>query len=99
MTVRVILPSGLQTLAHCGASVDLEVSAPVTQRTVLQALEARYPMLRGAIVDHATGERRPLLRFFAGRQDLSHQDPDAPLSADVASGRDEFIIVGAIAGG
>ncbi len=98
-TVRVILPFQLQTLARCPAEVPLELTPPVTQRRLLRALEARYPELSGAIVDHATGKRRPLLRFFAGKQDLSHHDPDAPLPEGVATGRDEFIILGAIAGG
>lgn len=99
MTVTVILPSALQALAQCSARVQLEVPAPITQRHVILALEARYPALSGVIINPANGCRRPLLRFFGGREDLSHHDPDAPLPAPVASGEDEFIILGAIAGG
>jgi hypothetical protein len=97
--IRVVLPYHLRTLAQAGAEVKLEVPAPVTQRTLLDALEARYPMLRGTIRDHATGNRRPLLRFFACKEDLSHESPDAPLPNAVVSGEEAFWIVGAIAGG
>ena len=97
--VKVILPYHLQNLAGTGAEVQLEVPAPVTQRSVLAALEARYPGLRGAIVDHVTGRRRPLLRFFACREDLSHEPPDEPLPEAVRRGDEPFMIVGAIAGG
>jgi molybdopterin synthase sulfur carrier subunit len=97
--IRVILPFHLRNLAQVGGEVRLEVSAPVTQRSVLDALEARYPMLRGTIRDQVTGKRRPMLRFFACEQDLSHEPPDAPLPEAVASGAEPFWVVGAIAGG
>lgn len=97
--IRVILPSHLRTLAHADAEVTLEVEGAVTQRSVLHALEARYPMLRGAIRDHDTQERRPFLRFFACEQDISHNLPDAPLPDAVASGKEPLIVIGAIAGG
>jgi len=97
--IRVELPQHLRTLAHVGREIELEVAAPVTQRSVLDALEARYPMLRGAIREHETLKRRAFLRFFACEQDLSHESPDAPLPDAVASGREPFIIIGAIAGG
>ncbi len=97
--IRVILPPHLRTLAHVQGDVELEVAAPVTQRSVLDALEARYPMLRGAIRDHVTLQRRPFLRFFACEQDLTHDSPDAPLPHAVASGTEPFIVLGAIAGG
>ena len=97
--VRVSLPYHLRTLAHADAEVTLEVSAPVTQRSVLDALEARYPMLRGAIRDHETQQRRAFLRFFACEEDLSHESPDTHLPEDVASGKEPFIVIGAIAGG
>jgi hypothetical protein len=97
--IRVILPQHLRTLAKAGAEVPLDVQAPVTQRSVLDALEARYPMLRGTIRDQQTGQRRPMLRFFACEEDLSHESPDAPLPDKVASGAEPFWVVGAIAGG
>jgi molybdopterin synthase sulfur carrier subunit len=97
--IRVILPPHLRTLAHVGTEVKLDVEGPVTQRSILDALEARYPMLRGTIRDHATGQRRPMLRFFACEEDFSHEPPDAPLPDAVASGAEAFWIVGAIAGG
>ncbi|MBZ5706407.1 MAG: MoaD/ThiS family protein [Acidobacteriia bacterium] len=97
--IRVILPFHLRTLAHIGSEVTLEVEGPATQRSVLDALEAHYPMLRGAIRDHVTHERRPFLRFFACEEDLSHNPPDAPLPDAVASGKEPFLIIGAIAGG
>jgi sulfur-carrier protein len=97
--IRVILPQHLRTLAHVGTEVTLEVVGPITQRSVLDALEARYPMLRGAIRDHVTLERRPFLRFFACEEDLSHEPPDAPLPEAVVSGKEPFIVIGAIAGG
>ena len=97
--VRIIVPPHLRTLAHVGTEVTLEVESPVTQRSVLDALEARYPMLRGAIRDHVTQQRRAFLRFFACEQDLSHEPPDAPLPEAVATGKEPFMIVGAIAGG
>jgi sulfur-carrier protein len=99
VTIRVILPTHLRNLAHVGSEVTLEVAPPVTQRSVLDALEARYPMLRGAIRDHVTQQRRPFLRFFACEEDLSHEPPDAPLPDAVASGKEPFIVIGAIAGG
>ncbi|HEV2717193.1 MAG TPA: MoaD/ThiS family protein [Terriglobales bacterium] len=102
--IRVILPFHLRTLAHItGSEVTLDAvdlkPGPVTQRSVLDALEARYPMLRGAIRDHDTLQRRPFLRFFACEEDLSHEPPDTPLPDAVASGKEPFIIIGAIAGG
>ena len=97
--IRVILPTHLRTLAHVGSEVTLDVSPPVTVRSVLDALEARYPMLRGAIRDHGTLERRPFLRFFACEEDLTHQPPDAPLPEAVISGKEPFLVIGAIAGG
>jgi sulfur-carrier protein len=97
--IRVILPQHLRTLAHVGSEVELEVEGPITQRSVLDALEARYPMLRGTIRDHDTLQRRAFLRFFACEEDLSHESPDAPLPAAVASGAEPFIVIGAIAGG
>jgi sulfur-carrier protein len=97
--IRVILPPHLRTLAKVDGDVELEVTGPVTQRSVLDALEARYPMLRGAIRDHVTLQRRAFLRFFACEEDLSHESPDAPLPEAVVSGKEPFIVVGAIAGG
>jgi sulfur-carrier protein len=97
--IRVILPFHLRTLAHADAEVSLEVEGSATQRSVLDALEARYPMLRGAIRDHETNQRRAFLRFFACEEDLSHNPPDAPLPDAVVSGKEPFIIIGAIAGG
>jgi hypothetical protein len=97
--IRLMLPQHLRTLAHIGAEVSLEVHTPITQRAVLDALEARYPMLLGTIRDHATQQRRPFLRFFACEEDLSFESPDAPLPAAVASGAEPLIIIGAIAGG
>lgn len=97
--IRVMLPAHLRNLARTGAEVTLEVQGPVTQRSVLDALEARYPMLRGTIRDHVTQERRPFLRFFACQEDLSHEPPDAPLPDAVASGTEPFYVIGAIAGG
>jgi hypothetical protein len=97
--IRVILPQHLRTLAHVGSEVELEVEGRVTQRSVLDALEARYPMLRGTIRDHVTQQRRPFLRFFACEEDLSHEPPDAPLPDAVVSGAEPFLIIGAIAGG
>jgi molybdopterin synthase sulfur carrier subunit len=97
--IRVILPQHLRTLAHTGMEVEIEVDGQVTQRSVLDALEARYPMLRGTIRDHVTLQRRPFLRFFACEEDLSHEPPDAPLPYVVAAGTEPFLIIGAIAGG
>jgi molybdopterin synthase sulfur carrier subunit len=97
--IRVILPHHLRTLAHVGTELELEVKGPVTQRSVLDTLEARYPMLRGTIREHGTQQRRPFLRFFACEEDLSHESPDTPLPDAVASGAEPFLIIGAIAGG
>ena len=97
--IRVIIPQHLRTLAHVGSEVELELDGPVTLRSVLDALEARYPMLRGTIRDQVTQQRRPFLRFFACEEDLSHEPPDAPLPEAVASGKEPLIIIGAIAGG
>jgi molybdopterin synthase sulfur carrier subunit len=97
--IRVELPQHLRTLANLSGEVKLEVAAPVTQRAVLDALEARYPMLEGTIRDHVTQQRRPFLRFFACEEDLSHESPDAPLPDAVASGTEPLLIIGAIAGG
>jgi sulfur-carrier protein len=97
--IRVVLPFHLRNLAQVGSELTLEVKGQVTQRSVLDALEQRYPMLRGTIRDHVTKERRPFLRFFACEQDLSHESPDAPLPDAIASGAEPFIVLGAIAGG
>jgi sulfur-carrier protein len=97
--IRVILPPQLQTLSHTGAEVQLDVAEPVTQRSLLDELEARYPALQGTLRDHLSGQRRPLVRFFACQEDLSHQPPDAPLPQAVASGAEPLLIVLAIAGG
>jgi len=97
--IRVIIPHHLRTLAQVRGEVELDVEGPVTQRSVLDALEARYPMLRGTIRDQVTHERRAFLRFFACEQDLSHEPPDAPLPEAVASGKEPFVVIGAIAGG
>ncbi len=97
--IRVVLPAHLRRLARVGGEVELEVEDPVTQRSVLDALEARYPVLRGTIRDHVTQERRAFLRFFACEQDLSHEPPDAPLPDAVVQGKEPFLVIGAIAGG
>jgi hypothetical protein len=97
--IRVVIPYHLRVLAQVGAEVQLEVTGQVTQRSILDALEARYPMLRGAIRDHVTLKRRPMLRFFACEEDLSHDSPDTPLPEAVATGKEAFWIVAAIAGG
>jgi len=97
--IRVVLPQHLRTLAHVDGEVELRVEGQVTQRSILDALEARYPMLRGTIRDHVTRDRRPFIRFFACEQDLSHESPDAALPEAVATGAEPFLIVGAIAGG
>jgi molybdopterin synthase sulfur carrier subunit len=99
MRIRVILPPHLRKLAQVGAELELDVEAPITQRSVLDALEARYPMLRGTIREHGSLKRRPFLRFFACNQDFSHETPETPLPAAIASGEEPFLIVGAIAGG
>ncbi len=97
--VRVQLPAHLRTLAKVGSEVTLEVHGPITQRSVLDALEASYPMLCGTIRDHVTKQRRPFLRFFACEEDLSHEPSDTPLPDAVASGKEPLLIIGAIAGG
>ena len=97
--IRVVLPPHLRTLAHVKGEVQLEVAGQVTRAAVLDALEARYPMLRGTIRDHGTEQRRPFLRFFACERDLTHEPPDAPLPDAVASGAEPFLVIGAIAGG
>ena len=97
--IRVVLPAHLRTLAPVEGEVKLEVEGPVTQRSILDALEARYPMLRGTIRDQVMHKRRPFVRFFACEQDLSHESPDAPLPDAVATGAEPLLVVGAIAGG
>ena len=97
--IRVIFPPHLRALAKVDGEVKLEVEGWATQRSVLDALEARYPMLKGTIRDHVTLERRPFLRFFACEEDLTHEPPDAPLPEAVASGKEPFVVLGAIAGG
>jgi molybdopterin converting factor small subunit len=97
--IRVVLPAHLRTLAQAGGEVELEVAGLVTQRSVLDALEARYPVLRGTIRGHDGGPRRAFVRFFACEQDLSHEQPDAPLPEAVATGAEPYLIVGAMAGG
>ena len=97
--IRVVLPFHLRTLARVRDEVELEVTGAITQRSVLDALEQAYPMLRGTIRDHVTLERRPFLRFFACETDLSHESPDEPLPAAVAGGTEPFLVIGAIAGG
>jgi molybdopterin synthase sulfur carrier subunit len=97
--IRVVLPAHLRTLARVDSEVILDVASPVTQRAILDALEARYPMLRGTVRDHVTLKRRPFVRFFACEQDLSHEPADTPLPDAVATGAEPFLIVGAMAGG
>lgn len=97
--IRLVLPAPLRSLARIAGEVELAIDGPVTQRAILDALEARYPALKGTIRDRARGERRPFLRFFAIGEDLSHVAPDAPLPEPVAAGREPFLIVGAMAGG
>jgi len=97
--IRVVLPYHLKNLAQISSEVQLEIAGPVTLRAVLDALEARYPMLCGTIRDQVTHERRPFLRFYACEQDLSHEPPDTPLPAAVASGDEPLLVIGAIAGG
>ena len=97
--IRVALPAHLRTLAKVHGEVELEVSGEVTQRAVLDELEARYPVLRGTIRVHSGGKRRPFVRFYACQQDLSNEPPDTPLPAAVASGTEPFLVVGAMAGG
>ena len=97
--IRISLPFHLRTLAHVEDEITLEVAGVVTQRSVLDALEACYPVLRGTIRDHDTGKRRPFIRFFACEEDLSHEPPDDPLPEAVANGKEPFCVIGAIAGG
>ena len=97
--IRVVLPPHLKGLAHVTGEVQVDVTGPATQRSVVDALESKYPMLRGTVRDHVTQERRPFLRFFACEEDLSHESPDAPLPDAVVSGEEPLLIVGAIAGG
>lgn len=97
--IRVTLPAHLRKLAHVDGEVSLEIAGQITQRSILDALEARYPMLRGTIRDHDNGKRRAFVRFFACGEDLSHESPDTPLSEAIATGAQPFMIVGAIAGG
>ena len=97
--IRVVLPAHLRTLAHVDGEVKLDVEGPVTQRAVLDTLEASYPMLRGTIRDHVTQQRRAFVRFFACEQDVSHEPPDAPLPDTIVRGAEPFLIVGAMAGG
>jgi molybdopterin synthase sulfur carrier subunit len=99
MTIRIELPAHLRTLARVGSEVSIEVDGSVTQRSVLDALEAAYPVLRGTIRDHGTLKRRPFLRFFACEQDFSHEPPDAALPEPVARGIEPFLVIGALAGG
>ena len=97
--IRVVLPAHLRALAHVSSEISIEVPRPVTQRSVLNALENAYPMLRGTIRDHVTQARRPFLRFFVCSEDWSHESPDTPLPEDIVSGKEPLYIVGAIAGG
>ena len=99
MMIRVVLPAHLRKLAHVDGEVSLEIAGQITQRSILDALEARYPMLCGTIRDHANGKRRAFVRFFACGEDLSHESPDTPLPEAIATGAQPFMIVGAIAGG
>lgn len=97
--IRVVLPAHLRTLAGVSGDVELEIEGTATRRTVLDALERRYPMLRGTIREHVSGERRPFLRFFACGEDITHNSPDDPLPQEIASGNEPFYVIGAIAGG
>jgi hypothetical protein len=97
--IRIVLPAHLKTLARVSGEVRLEVEEPVTQRLVLDALEARYPMLRGTMRDHRTGQRRAFVRFYACEEDLSNESPDAPLPKQVATGEEPLLVIGAMAGG
>ena len=97
--IRVVLPHHLRTLARVGSEVELGVDPPITQRRIIDTLEANYPMLRGTIRDHSTQRRRPLVRFFVCGEDVSHDPPDTPLPDAVAKGAEPFFIMGAIAGG
>jgi hypothetical protein len=97
--IRVVLPTHLKTLARVSGEVQLEVEGPVTQAAILDALEERYPMLRGTMRDHVTHKRRPFVRFFACKQDLSHDPPETPLPDAIATGAEPFLVIGAMAGG
>ena len=97
--IKVVLPTHLRTLARVKGKVELQIEGPVTQRSILDALEAKYPMLRGTMRDHVTRQRRPFIRFFACGEDWSHESPDDPLPDAVAAGAEPFLVVGAIAGG
>jgi len=97
--IRLVLPAQLRTLAHIGSEVTIEVQAPVTQRALLDAIEERWPALRGTIRDHASGKRRALVRFYACGEDLSHESPDTRLPEEVVSGKEPYLVIGAIAGG
>ena len=97
--IRVVLPPPLRILAHTGTEIIVDVQGPVTQRSVLDAVERRYPMLRGTMRDHDSQRRRPLVRFFACEEDLSSEPPDAPLPESVAAGKEPLLVIGAIAGG
>lgn len=97
--IRVKIPHHLSVLAQVGTEIELEVEGPITLSAVLDALETRYPVLRGTVRDHVTGQRRPFLRFFACGQDISHESPDNPLPDEITSGKEPFFIIGAIAGG
>jgi molybdopterin converting factor small subunit len=97
--IRVVMPAHLRTLAGVTGDVTVEVDGEVTRRSILEALEKQYPMLRGTILEHVSGERRPFLRFFACNEDVTHESPDTPLPQEIASGVEPFFIIGAIAGG
>jgi molybdopterin synthase sulfur carrier subunit len=97
--IRVVLPAHLRTLARVSDEVTVDVRGEVTQRTILDALEQQYPMLRGTIRDHVTKQRRPFLRYFACSEDVSHDSPDAPLFSEVATGREPFLVIGSLSGG
>ncbi len=97
--IRVVLPPHLRTLARVNGKITLEIEGPITQRSILDALEAQYPMLRGTIRDHTTQHRRPFIRFFACGEDWSHESPDTPLPDAIATGAEPFLVVGALAGG
>jgi molybdopterin synthase sulfur carrier subunit len=97
--IRVVMPAHLRTLAGVSGDVTVEVNGEVTRRSILDALETKYPMLRGTILEHVSGERRPFLRFFACGEDVTHQSPDDPLPQEIASGAESFYVIGAIAGG
>jgi hypothetical protein len=97
--IRVSMPAHLRTLAGVSGDVTLQIDGEVTRRSILDALETQYPMLRGTILEHVSGERRPFLRFFACGEDVTHMSPDAPLPQEIASGAEPFYVIGAIAGG